>query len=240
MFTTYLVQPIYNIFVYLIGLMPHGDVGFAIIALTLVVRIVFYPAFTSSIRTQMGMQAVQGEMDEINTTYKDDAQERGKRTMELFKKHKIRPFSSFLALLIQLPILFALYAAFFREGLPKIATNLLYPFVSVPHTVGMDFLGFIQLGIAHNIPLTVLVAGLQYGVMWFSVARTKKGASKVSAEKEMAQKTQQQLMLYFFPVMMGVISYSLPAAVGLYFATTNLVSLLQELVIREQLKTKGL
>ncbi len=239
MFTTYLVQPIYNIFIYLIGLMPQGDVGFAIIALTLLVRIVFYPAFTASIRTQMGMQAVQSEIDEINTTYKDDASERGKRTMELLKKNNIRPFSSFLALLIQLPILFALYAAFFREGLPKIATNLLYPFVSVPHMVNMDFLWVIQLGSAHNILLTALVAGLQYGVMWFSVARTKKGSSKLSAEKEMAQKTQQQLMLYFFPVMMAVISYSLPAAVGLYFATTNLVSLVQELVIREQLKLKA-
>ena len=100
MFTTYLVQPIYNIFIYLIGLMPYGDVGFAIIALTLFVRVIFYPAFSSSIRTQIGMQAVQGEIDEINTTYKDDATERGKRTMELLKKNKIRPFSSFLAITI--------------------------------------------------------------------------------------------------------------------------------------------
>ena len=103
----------------------------------------------------------------------------------------------------------------------------------------MNFLGVVDLGLAHNILLTALVAGLQYGVMWFSVSRTKKGSGKMTAEKEMAQKTQQQLMLYFFPVLMAVISYSLPAAVGIYFATTNAVSLGQELIIRQQLKSKA-
>ncbi len=236
MFETYLVQPIYNIFIYLIGLMPYSDVGFAIIALTLLVRAVFYPAFASSIRTQMGMQAVQGDIDEINKTYKDNATERGKRTMELLKKNKIRPFSSILALLIQLPILFALYAAFFREGLPKIATQILYPFVPVPQAVNMEFLGVLHLGVNHNIFLTAIVAALQYGVMWFSVARIKKGAKNIAPEKEMVQKTQQQLMLYFFPILMGVVTYSLPGAVGLYFAATNLVSIGQELYISRQMK----
>ena len=238
MFQTFIIQPIYNVFIYFIGVMPHGDVGLAIIALTLLMRAVFYPAFAASIRTQLGMQAIQEDIDEINKKYKDDPTEKGKRTMELFKEHRIRPFSSFLALLIQLPIFFALYYAFFREGLPKIAANLLYSFVSVPKVVNMEFFGLVNLRVAHNIPLTLLVAGLQYGVMWFSVARIKSGSKKVSPERDAAQKTQQQLMLYFFPAMMGVICFSLPAAVGVYFATTNLVSLGQEWLIRRQVGTK--
>jgi YidC/Oxa1 family membrane protein insertase len=238
MFTTYIVQPIYNVFIYLIGVMPHGDVGLAIIALTLLIRGIFYPAFAASIRTQMGMQAIQGDIDEINKTYKDDPQEKGKRTMALFKENRIRPFSSFLALFIQLPIFFALYYAFFKEGLPKIATHLLYTFVSVPKVVNMDFFGLINLGAPHNIPLTLVVAALQYCVMWFSVARIKGASKKSSPERDAAQKTQQQLMLYFFPVMMAVLSYSLPAAVGLYFSTTNLVSLGQEWLIRRQMAAK--
>ncbi len=239
MFETYFIQPIYNLFIYLIGIMPHGDVGLAIIVLTLFVRAVFYPAFTASIRTQMGMQAIQGEMDDIAKKHKDNAAERSRLTMELLRENKVKPFSSFLAILIQLPILFALYAAFFREGLPKVAEHLLYSFVRVPQTVNMEFFGFINLGLKHNIFLAALVAGLQYGVMWFSVSRMKKGsAGKPPSEKEMAQKTQQQLMLYFFPILMGVLTYSFPAAVGIYFATTTLVSLLQELVILRQLRNK--
>lgn len=238
MFQTFIIQPIYNVFIYLVGSMPHGDVGLAIITLTLLVRAVFYPAFAASIRTQLGMQAIQGDIDEINKKYKDDPQEKGKQTMALFKEHRIRPFSSFLALLIQLPIFFALYYAFFREGLPKIATNLLYTFVAVPKSVNMEFFGLINLGSPHNIPLTIIVAGLQYCVMWFSVARIKTSSRSVSAERDAAQRTQQQLMLYFFPTMMGVLAYSLPAAVGLYFTTTNIVSIGQELLIRRQTSKK--
>ncbi len=233
MFETYLIQPIYNVFVYLIGIMPNGDVGLAIIALTLIVRAIFYPAFASNIRTQIGMQAIQGDMDDINTTYKDNPTERSRRTMELLRKNKVRPFSSILALVIQLPILFALYQAFFKEGLPNIATRLLYHFVEAPKMVNMEFFGLIQLGNSHNIVLAVVVAGLQYGVMWFSVARVK-STTKTTPEKEVAQRTQQQLMLYFLPGLMGVIAYSFPAAAGLYFAVSNLVSLGQEWIIRRK------
>jgi membrane protein insertase Oxa1/YidC/SpoIIIJ len=58
--------------------MPGGDVGLAIITLTILVRAVFYPAFAASIRTQMGMQAAQAELDEINKKYKDNAEERAR------------------------------------------------------------------------------------------------------------------------------------------------------------------
>lgn len=239
MFETYLIQPIYNVFVYLIGIMPHGDVGLAIIALTLIVRAIFYPAFASNIRTQIGMQAIQGEMDEINEKYKDNATERSRRTMELLRKNKVRPFSSILALVVQLPVLFALYQAFFREGLPNISTKLLYHFVEAPKVVDMNFFGLVNLGAPHNIILAVIVAGLQYGVMWFSVARIK-STTKTNPEKEAAQRTQQQLMLYFLPGLMGVIAYSFPAAAAIYFATSNLVSLGQEWIIRRQFKPVSL
>src|SRR5581483_8235900 len=109
MFQTFLIKPLYNAFIFLIGVVPHGDVGLAIILMTLVVRAVFYPAFSSSIRTQMGMQEVQGEVDEINEKFKDNPDEKAKRTMALFKEKKIRPFAGFLALLVQIPIFIALY-----------------------------------------------------------------------------------------------------------------------------------
>lgn len=235
MFQTFITQPIYNAFIFLIGVMPGGNVGFAIIILTLLLRAIFYPAFAASIRTQLGMQQIQGDIDEINKKYKDDPQTKATETMKLFKEHRIRPFSSFLALLVQIPIFFALYYAFFREGLPKIATKLLYSFVHAPKVVDMHFLGLVNLGAAHNIILTIIVAGLQYGVMYLSVARIKNAPKSVSPERDAAMKTQQQLMLYFFPTMMAVLAFSFPAAVGLYFATTNAVSLGQEWLIRRQL-----
>jgi YidC/Oxa1 family membrane protein insertase len=234
MFHTYLIDPIYNVFIYLIGIMPHGDVGLAIIVLTLLIRIIFYPAFASNIRTQIGMQAIQGEMDEINDKYKDDPAEKSKKTMELLRKNKVRPFSSLIALVIQIPILIALYQAFFRQGLPDVATKLLYSFVPVPKTINMEFLGVLNLGASHNILLAIIVAALQYAVIYLSLSRVATG--KMNSERQAAQKTQQQLMLYFFPALMGVLTYSFPAAAGLYFAVGNIISIGQEWVIRRQFK----
>ncbi len=236
MFQTVFIEPLYNTFVFLIGIMPGGDVGLAIIALTLIIRILFYPAFAASIRTQMGMQAAQPLLDEINKKYKDDAPERAKRTMEVFKERGIRPFSSLLALFVQIPIFIALYLAFFREGLPQINADLLYSFVHVPQAVSTTFLGVLDLLSPHNIVLVIIVGGLQYLVAYFSILRMPK--STLSPEKAAAHHMQQRMMLYFLPLMMAVFSYYLPAGVGLYFAATSFISLLQEWVIRRQLQKK--
>ena len=240
MFETFLIKPLYNAFIFLIGVMPSGDVGFAIIVMTIIVRAVFYPAFTASIRTQMGMQAVQGEIDEINEKYKNNPDEKAKRTMQLFKDKKIRLFAGFIAILVQIPIFIALYYAFFRENLPHIATNLLYSFVSVPATVNLQFLGFLNLLSAHNIFLAVIVGGLQYLVVYVSLLRVKAGPqAALTPQKKQSQAMQQNMMLYFMPTLYAVITYSLPAAAGLYFGVGNLISLGQEFLIRHQLKKQN-
>jgi YidC/Oxa1 family membrane protein insertase len=236
-FTTFLIQPLYNAFIYLIGVMG-GDVGLAIIAMTLVIRAVFYPIFSASIRTQMGMQKVQGELDEINKKYKDDADERARRTMELFKQHKVRPFAGLLGLVVQIPIFIALYYAFFREGLPHIAANLLYSFVAAPTAVNTHFLGLLNLLAAHNVALGMFVGFLQWAVVKLSLGRAPAPSATQPADKAQAQRMQQQMMLYAMPVLYAVITYTLPAAAGLYFAATNIISLGQEWLIRRELKTQ--
>ena len=237
MFQTYLVEPLYNMFIFLIGVMPGGDVGLAIITLTLMVRIVFYPAFTASIRTQMGMHAVQGELDEINKLYKNNAEERGRRTMALFKEHKVRPFASIIALMVQIPIFLALYFTFLREGLPNISTNLLYSFVQAPTTINIEFLGILNLLSTHVIPLAIVVGCLQYLVARYSFARTPQPGGWAK-ERTAAHHMQRRMILYFLPAIIAVVSYSLPAAAGLYFTAGNLISLGQEWLIRRSVVVK--
>jgi YidC/Oxa1 family membrane protein insertase len=240
MFETFLIKPLYNGFIFLVGIAPGGDVGFAIIILTLLIRAVFYPAFTASIRTQMGMQAAQGEIDEINRAYKDNKEERAKKTLELYKKKKIRPFASLLVLIIQLPVFIALYFAFFREGLPNVAQHLLYSFVPAPDVINTNFLGILDLLKPHNIALAVVVGALQYLFAYLTMARTKKNTDAMTREQQTAHKMQQGMMLYMFPVMMAAFAYSLPGAVGLYFAATNVISIGQEWLIRHRLSKKAI
>lgn len=235
MFQTFLVQPIYNAFVYLIGVVPGGDVGLAIIAMTIVMRVVFYPAFSAYIRTQINMQAAQPQLDEINKKYKDNMEERARRTLEVYREKNIRPFSSILILLIQIPVFLALYFAFFRENLPEIATNLLYSFVPAPEAVNTTFLGILNILAPHNIVLVVIVVGLQYLVAHISLARVGSSPVSLAPERAAMHNMQRQMMLYFLPAIMGFVTFTLPAAAGLYFATTNLISLGQEFLIRRQL-----
>jgi len=237
MFETILIAPLYNAFIFLIGIMPGGSVGLAIIAMTIVVRAVFYPAFSASIRTQMAMAAIQGDLDEINRKYKDNPDEKAKQTMELFKKKEVRPFAGFVAILVQIPIFIALYYALIREGLPHIATRLLYPFVHVPAAVNTNFFGLMNLLSPHNILLALIVAGLQYAVVKLSLVRTKRATTTpLAPEKAQAQAMQQNMMLYAMPVLYIFIVYSFPAAAGLYFATSNVISLGQEFLIRRELQ----
>jgi len=234
MFQTFLVQPIYNCFIFLLGVMPHGDVGLAIIALTLLVRLVFYPVFASSIRTQMAMQAVQPELADINEKYKDNTMERSRLTAELFSRHRIRPFALIISTVVQIAFFIALSYAFFRLNLPRIHTELLYPFVHAPAAVDQHFLGFFDLTTSRHIILTALVVALQYAAIRLTLARTVAASKHLSADKQAAQQMQQKMMLYLFPAMMAFITYTFPGAVGLYMAATTGVSLLQELYIRRK------
>ncbi|MDB5225644.1 MAG: 60 kDa inner rane insertion protein preprotein translocase subunit YidC [Candidatus Adlerbacteria bacterium] len=225
MFTTFLVQPIYNLFVFLLGLMPQGDAGLAIVALTLFMRAVLYPIFTASIRTQMGMQAMQPELDAALEKYKDDKEALTRERMALLKKHKVNPFAGFGALIVQLVVLVALYFALFREGFPAIHTELLYSFVSVPAQVSTAFFGLMDLLAPKNIVLALLVGATQYLAIRLTLRRTP---APTHPDKEAAHRLQSQMMLYFMPALMAGVSYFFPAAVGIYFVTGNLVSLFQE------------
>jgi YidC/Oxa1 family membrane protein insertase len=236
MFTTLLIQPIYNLFVFLIGLMPHGDAGLAIVALTLIMRGVLYPVFTSSIRTQMGMAAMQPELDAATEKYKDDKDALTRERMALLKKYKVNPFAGFGALIIQLAVLISLYFAMFREGFPTIKTALLYSFVHAPAQVSTNFFGLINLLAPHHIVLALLVGGTQYLAIRLTLRRTP---APTHPDKVDAHKLQSQMMLYFMPALMAVVSYTFPAAVGLYFIVGNLVSLLQEWMLRRQSQTQN-
>jgi YidC/Oxa1 family membrane protein insertase len=235
-FTTILIQPIYNVFIALIAYIPTHDAGIAIILLTLILRGVFLPTFARAMRTQHAMRSVEGDIAKINQEHKDDAVLRGQKTMELFKKHDIRPFSSILALLIQLPVFIALYAVFLREGFPKIATDLVYSFTPTPSEVSSVFLGFLDLTHSHLIVLALIVAGAQYLQSRISAGTMP---SNLPPEKEQMMLMQRQMLLYFFPFMMGFITYTLPAAAGLYLLTNALVSIAQEFAIARKYRTKA-
>lgn len=241
MFETLLIKPLYNGFIALIGVVPGGDVGVAIILLTVLLRIVFFPVFSQGIRTQVIMRRINPELEAIKEKFKKDPAERAKRTMEVMKKHKARPFSSLLAALIQLPVFIALYIVFLREGLPELAPHLLYAFTPLPDLIQTNFLGLLQLTAAHNIALAVLVGLAQHLQGRLTFARSSNTAAPEGLSKErqemmrMQEGIQRTMFAYVLPVLMASITYSFPAVAGLYLLTSSLFSIGQEFYIKKRL-----
>lgn len=238
MFTTYFIQPLYNVFVFLIGIVPHGDVGVAIILLTVLIRIILYPVFSSSIRTQMGMQAMQAELDLATEKYKNKPEELAKARMELLRKHKVNPLAGIFALIVQVILIIALSYAFFREGFPKINDALLYSFVHAPAAVNTMFLGFVNLVTPHHIVLALMAGGTQFLAIRFTIGRTSAAQTKLTAEKAAALRMQNTMMLYMMPALLCVLTYLFSGALGIYFVTGNLLSLGQEWLIRRELRAR--
>src|SRR3989338_8208846 len=138
-----LYKPLLNALAALVSIVPGGDVGIAVIILTLVVKLLIFPLSQRSIESQAKMNLLAPELNKIKKSGKSK-EEQAKETFELYKKHRTNPFSGCLLVLIQIPIIFALYYVFFR-GI-NFDRELLYSFIHIPDEVNMVFLGVINIG----------------------------------------------------------------------------------------------
>jgi len=228
-YTEALYRPILNLLVWLYTTIPGADLGLAIIALTVVIRLVLYPLNRQAISSQKALQRLQPEMEALKEKYKNDKEKQGAAMMELYKKEHINPFSSCLPLLIQLPILIAVYGVF-RAGLNSDNLNLLDPFVVNPGHLNTLAFGFLDL--THNNIWVAVAAGL--GQFW----QSKKLMTKRSLSSSGPAAAMNKQMLYIMPAVTVVIGASLPAGLTLYWFCTTAFSILQQwLMFRKVDKT---
>lgn len=150
--------PLLNLLVFFYHYIP--DIGVVIILITVLSRLVLLPSFHKSLKHQKLMQNLQPKINEIKEKYKGDKQAEMQAMMELYKQHDFNPLSSCLPLLIQLPILIALYQVFIQSLNGKNLEGL-YSFVPNPGLINPTFLHFLDLS-QPNIYLAILAAGLQY------------------------------------------------------------------------------
>src|SRR3989344_2054736 len=154
-FHTVVYDPLYNGLIFLVGIVPQHDVGLAVIALTIVVRIILFPLSRRAVETQMAMRKIAPDVEKLKEKYKDNREEQAKAIFALYRERGVHPFASIGLLLAQLPVLFALYWIFAFGGLPDIRPDLLYSFVSSPAGIDMGFFGLFNMA-EHNIVLGVL------------------------------------------------------------------------------------
>ncbi len=229
-------RPLFNVLIVFINILPGHSVGGAIILLTVLVRLALFPLTGKSIRVQKAMKELEPKLKHVREKHKDDKQTQAKKTMELYQEHGVTPFSGCLPLFIQIPIIIGLYWVFLK-GLKVIDPSVLYGFISAPSTLDMHFLVFDLAGKSAFLALCASVS--QYVQATLSLGRqqapTPTDASKPTMQEDFA-KTMQFQMRYILPVMIGVIAYKATAAVALYWATSNILSVAQELWMRRSTK----
>ncbi|MDD5606018.1 MAG: YidC/Oxa1 family membrane protein insertase [Patescibacteria group bacterium] len=222
-----LYVPLLNILVLFYVWLPVPDLGLAIIALTILIRLVLHPSYASSLKSQRDMQKVQPYIEKVKEQYKDDPQRQSQEVMKIYKEHKVNLFGSCLPMIIQLPILFALYRVFIA-GLSTESLQHLYNwFPNPPLELNTIFLNFLHAS-ALTIDLTerslvlAILAGVVQLLQTIITARYTKTSGK---------KNPTSWFLYIFPLVTFGIAYTLPAALGLYWATTTLVMAIQQVII---------
>lgn len=225
LYTEILYRPLFNAVVFLYNILPGHDFGLAIIALTTVMRILFFPLSIKTIRSQKAMSQLSPKLQEIKQKFKDDKSVQSIETMKLYKENNINPLAGCLPLLIQLPIIIGLYQAFIA-GLKPENLNMLYAFVANPGAINKVSFGFID--ITSKMPLlAVFAGGAQFVQAW--ITRVQNQGSPNPNKQIDALNSQ---MLYFFPIMIIVIGWNLPAGLVLYWITTTGFSILEQAYIK--------
>ncbi len=230
LFHTYLYTPIYNLLIFFVDIVPGGDVGIAVILVTIVIKMVILPISISASKTQRRIKFVGPQLQAIKEKHKGNREKLALETLALYKNNGIKPFSSIFVPLLQLPIFFALYLVFRNEHLLAPNPELIYSFISFPSQITPLFLDlFTTTG--HSIALTFLAVATQFaaGFVTIPVPPKNKDAKPGSAD-EFARIVALQSR-FLLPVIIGVVAYTV-GALAIYFITSSLFSIVQEYYVR--------
>ncbi len=227
-----LYKPLVNLLAFFISVIPGGDVGLAIILLTVLVKFILFPLASKSIKSQAAMARLQPEIEKIKNSGKSK-EEQARLTFELYKTNKTNPFSGCLLVLIQIPIIFALYYAFYK-GI-TLNSEILYSFVPHPDKINTIFLGIFDMS-GKSLGLAILAGLSQYLQAHFMPKPAQTSAKGSFGES--FQKSMQLQMKYVFPILIGFIAYGISGAIALYLFISNIFATLQQIYLSKKQEIK--
>jgi YidC/Oxa1 family membrane protein insertase len=182
-----------------------GSYGVAIILLTAMVRLVLYPVNKRNADSMRKMQAIQPFIKEAQAKYKDDPKKLQAETMRIYGEHKVNPLSSCLPMLIQLPVFIALFTVLRSAVELRYASFLWIGDLSEPENLFRDVFGF--------------------GVNLLPIAMAGTMALQSYLTPTAGDPSQQKMMMVMMPVMMLVMFYRFPAALGLYWTVSQMFAI---------------
>lgn len=253
-FNIVLYQPLLNLLILFYLYIPGHDFGIAVIALTLVMKLVLFPSSRKSIISQKALAKIQPKIKEIQNKFKDDRQQQSVELMKLYKQEKVSPMSGCLPILLQLPVLIALYRVFLNGLTPESLENSLYGFVHLTGAIKTTFLGVVDLfkpfmttvdeKTVYYWPVLVL-ALIAAAIQFIQSKKTMParnaspsdagGPAAKSGKPDFSQSMQKQ-MIYFLPLLTIFIIVKFGSIIGLYWITSSLFAILEHHFIAKKAK----
>jgi YidC/Oxa1 family membrane protein insertase len=203
--------------------------GIAIILLTLLVKVLFFPLTKKSSEATLRMQAIAPRIKELQTKYKDNTQKMNAEMAELYKKEGYNPLSGCLPMLLQIPIFFAMYnlfnnhfdlrgAMFIPRWIPDLSLpEAIYTF----STFRIPILGWSAIRL---LPFIYVGSQLLYG--------------KVTQTPDQQGNAQMKMMLYVMPIVFFFILYDVPSGLLIYWIFSNVLTMVQQVAINKYLAPK--
>jgi YidC/Oxa1 family membrane protein insertase len=216
-----LYQPLLNALVFFAWLIPGHSMGWAIIALTIVIRLILLPSTIKTLEQQQKLRAIQPKLDELKKSHGHDRTAHSKATMELYAAEKVSPFGSCLPTLIQVITLPVLYQVFIK-GLNTDQYQWLYSFTPRMAAVNVQWFGLdLSKPELWILPITA-------GVLQYIQMRQMAAVTPSTGDPNDVSQLMQKQMTFIFPIMMVVIGRQVPAALSLYYAVFALFSVIQQ------------
>jgi len=226
-------------------LLIPGAFGWAIVALTAVVKILLSPLTNAQLKSSQKMQLLKPKLDELQKKYQNDKVKLQQAQMSLYKQEGINPAAGCLPLLVQMPVFIAVYRAFtvFLDGglnqelLTKINQILYHPALYVSK-LNLTFFG-LDLATKPNQWQTVGVGLLLIppitGILQYALTKMMLPPGPVAGKEDESSAMQKQMNL-LMPVMIGFFAFSFPVGLSLYWNSMTLFGIMQQLNIKKDKK----
>jgi YidC/Oxa1 family membrane protein insertase len=257
-FDLLITQPIFNLLIGLYSIIPGGDFGISLIIFTVIIRFAMYPLVKKQLHQTKMMRKLQPELARIKKQAKGNKQVESMQMLELYKKHGVSPFRSMGILLVQLPIFIALFSVIqvftlHRDEIEKFAYGFMEnigpirQLIDHPDQFNEKLLGVVDLTKAAfsngNIDiflvlLAIVAAATQYVMSKQTMPQTeskKRLRDLMSEASDGKQADQSEMnaivmskMIKVLPIVMFFVMITVPGALALYYAVSNLVAVAQQ------------
>lgn len=235
----------YNLLVAVTSIVPGHFVWVSIVVITILLRLLFVKSTYGMLKTQHKQKGLQGELNKIKETHKGDPKAQQQATMDLYKREGVNPLGSCLPMIVQIVLLIGFYSVFTKIGIGgEVKTDLLYSFV--PHLSSMNshFFGIdLALKVSELIKAggTIAIASYLFPLLtggsqlWLSILnKALQPKREPGAQPDFASALNSQMM-FIFPIMTAYISFTLPAALSIYWITQTVFMAIQQQMIMKRL-----